>query len=823
MQNKRTNKTLPLLLAVCFVLGMISPAMAENGVEIQAAAVTDFAGLQAAVDAFNSGAAADTTIEVSGSIDMTGVLNVSNADHALTLTGGTLKRAAAGVYLLHVGAGAALILENITLDGAKDTYGTNSAALVQVEGGALTLQDGAVLKDNISGYGGGVYLNSGSFTMNGGEISGNAVVGGVGGGVACLGAFAMNGGDIAGNAANYGGGVYIGGSGSSFEMNGGNISGNTAADSGGGVYAYSTGHMSGGGISGNTVTNGNGGGLYVLGGSFAVDGGAISDNVVFGNGGGVYVNSGGSFTMTGGLVFGRGDEPVAVIYPTAWTPAADGTGVVVRWSGAEGAVYDEGAATDLYTLPDSGASAVWAADAQLGGGVADARGDDTGFIPLPVTVADQAPPQMVTDFAGLQAAINAFNSGAARDTTIMVNDSIDVTALLTVSNTAHTLTLTGNALRRAVADSALIHVAPDASLILGGITLDGMKDTYSGDTGLAPLVWVNRGALTLEDEAVLTNNDNGYGNGGGVYVDSGSLTMNGGNISDNTADYGSGVFLIHTWSESNFIMNGGEIFGNSGTGVYLYGADFTLNDGAIYGNDGSGVSSGLTGGHFIMNGGEISGNGNCGVSLGWNISFTLNDGTISSNYGGGVYLNSGSFTMTGGEISDNMSDADAGIFVGGVHLENGDFTMSDGRIFGNTTAYGGGVFVNGGDFAMSGGEIFSNTADISGGGVYIRGGDNKNSAGSFTMSGGSVSGNMANASGGGVYVRGDDSEGREGSAGHFTMDGGEISYNTANISGGGVYVWGEDSAEGEEGNEEEGEEGNEEEGEEGNEEEGEEG
>ncbi|MDR2670284.1 MAG: hypothetical protein LBC26_01000, partial [Oscillospiraceae bacterium] len=160
------------------MLVMISlPALAENEAEIQplaaAATVTDFAGLKAAIAAFNDSAAEDTTIVVSGSIDMTEDLAVSNADCVLTLTGGTLRRAAADVYLLRVAPDAALILEDITLDGAKGTYGAGIIGLVYVAGGALTLRDGAILQDNVSNYGGGVFVLAGSVAMNGGQISGN--------------------------------------------------------------------------------------------------------------------------------------------------------------------------------------------------------------------------------------------------------------------------------------------------------------------------------------------------------------------------------------------------------------------------------------------------------------------------------------------------------------------------------------------------------------------------------------------------------------------------------------------------------------------------
>jgi hypothetical protein len=122
--------------------------------------------------------------------------------------------------------------------------------------------------------------------------------------------------------------------------------------------------------------------------------------------------------------------------------------------------------------------------------------------------------------------------------------------------------------------------------------------------------------------------------------------------------------------------------------------------------------------------------------------------------------------MSGGaKISGNTG--------GGVDVSSGSFTMSGGEISGNTGGLGGGVYVSSGSFTMSGGEISGNTDSSSGGGVYVSGG------GSFTMSGGEISGNTASSglSGGGVFVWG----------GSFEMSGGEISGNTSS-SGGGVYV-----------------------------------
>jgi hypothetical protein len=143
----------------------------------------------------------------------------------------------------------------------------------------------------------------------------------------------------------------------------------------------------------------------------------------------------------------------------------------------------------------------------------------------------------------------------------------------------------------------------------------------------------------------------------------------------------------------------------------------------------------------------------------------------SPSYGGGVYV-SGTFTMTGGEITGNTAShpnnhsashsSGGGVFVS----ENGIFSMSNGKITGNTAivnstrvtfdSYGGGVCVIG-TFTMTGGEISGNTSSSNsyislGGGVYVSG------TGTFTMTNGEIFGNNANSTpisfGGGVCVFG---------------------------------------------------------------------
>jgi hypothetical protein len=105
----------------------------------------------------------------------------------------------------------------------------------------------------------------------------------------------------------------------------------------------------------------------------------------------------------------------------------------------------------------------------------------------------------------------------------------------------------------------------------------------------------------------------GISGGGGVFVSNGTFTMNGGEISFNTArGQGGGVTLV---SKATFIMNDGEISGNTadyyfdnggyGGGVFV-AADFTMNGGVIADNkaiesptDGFAPSLGWGGGVFV--------------------------------------------------------------------------------------------------------------------------------------------------------------------------------------------------------------------------------
>jgi fibronectin type 3 domain-containing protein len=263
------------------------------------------------------------------------------------------------------------------------------------------------------------------------------------------------------------------------------------------------------------------------------------------------------------------------------------------------------------------------------------------------------------------------------------------------------------------------------SLLLEDITLQGQS------SGSGRLLTIAGGSCVMGDGAAIQNN-----RGGGVYVGSGSFTMEGGTISGNSASsaYGGGVYI----ESGTFTMNSGTISGNT----------VSTSSSSPYYASGGGVY--VAGGRFTMNGGTVSGN------------FVSTSSSSSSSsayaYGGGVYVGGGSFTMSGGTISGNSvstssssSYAYAYAYGGGVYVGGGSFTMSGGTISGNTAsasysyvyhAYGGGVSIgSSGRFTKTAGVIYGsnggtlkNTAADGGQAVYTYSGKQRNTTAGTSVS-----------------------------------------------------------------------------------------
>jgi len=340
------------------------------------------------------------------------------------------------------------------------------------------------------------------------------------------------------------------------------------------------------------------------------------------------------------------------------------------------------------------------------------------------------------------------------DMTIYVPHSItlDAGALTIPANTAgKTLTITsadpanpcvisrGYSVTVSAESKGLFTLPSNARLIFKDIIVDGDKTTYGSN--IEPLVRIEGGTLTMEDNTVLRNNR--ATSGGAVHVSSGTFTMNGGDITGNTAtNRGGGVFV-----ESTFNMTGGRIYGNNSTstsssggggGVFAYFGTFNMTGGDIYENT-VGSSSGYGGGvnnyysRFILSEGNIYNNSaangggvyNYSGSTGSNYIFNMSGGTIRDNNatnGGGVY-NDGTFTMTNGEVTGNIATNGGGVYNSNEFASNYAFTMTGGEISGNTAATNGGGVYNDGIFTVGGSSLVKDNikSDSSLNNVYIVG------------------------------------------------------------------------------------------------------
>jgi len=202
-----------------------------------------------------------------------------------------------------------------------------------------------------------------------------------------------------------------------------------------------------------------------------------------------------------------------------------------------------------------------------------------------------------------------------------------------------TVVLRGDSINRTLRLSShgeMFIVRPNVTLILdGNITLQG----HNGNDNA--MIFVNGGTLTMNTGTTIIGNGGRGVTIGANYGESGTFTMNGGNISGNGSH---GVWL----RKGNFIMNEGTIFGNNSCGVCVEsGTSFTMRAGTISGNTSSNGGGVWVEGKFIMRGGTITGN-------------------TAKEYGGGVYLKDSynlTFTKTGGTITGYNSDQSDGNVV----------------------------------------------------------------------------------------------------------------------------------------------------------------
>lgn len=336
----------------------------------------------------------------------------------------------------------------------------------------------------------------------------------------------------------------------------------------------------------------------------------------------------------------------------------------------------------------------------------------------------------------------------------------DATASLTLQDVVIDGARYSVAAENAAETDSIIKAASGGTIELkSGAILENNKAAQFGSGILA----INGVKITMEDGAVIRNNTNrNYELGGGILLGNGStFTMNGGEISGNTANGGGGVAIIG----STMVMNGGKISNNStykttgqgsyGAGVYVADyanasggdilfkpkpASFEMNGGKITGNKALDYGGGILtfpqqGEKITINinkNGEISenqvtkGSGGAIAAFFGVTELNVNGGTLTKNsaknYGGGVFL----YQATNATISKGMISENKAYKGGGVCLYyNSAAKQTGGSIENNVAVEGGGVY--GGTYTMTGGVIKDNNNSLTdeerlwrdGDGVYV--------------------------------------------------------------------------------------------------------
>lgn len=263
------------------------------------------------------------------------------------------------------------------------------------------------------------------------------------------------------------------------------------------------------------------------------------------------------------------------------------------------------------------------------------------------------------------------------------------------------------------------------------ILVKGALELQSGvlqNTGGKHIFTVDRGTLDINGGYIVGGGSDGTP-GGGIYVDNGTVNIQGGVIAANRGSSGGGIFF----QNGTLNISGGAVTGNE---VINGHSD---NGGGIYVNSGT---LNLSGG-YVTNNYKACDCNDC-----------RND--VNNTHGGGgiALANSSVMNMTGGYVTGNYSGLAGGGIYAGFFGHNVRFTMSGGTIAGNCAELG-----EGGGLRIAGGtngviqatnkvyitnNITNSNNDWGGGGIFVQ------EKGNLSIVNSLITNNSAGGFGGGV-------------------------------------------------------------------------
>jgi hypothetical protein len=324
---------------------------------------------------------------------------------------------------------------------------------------------------------------------------------------------------------------------------------------------------------------------------------------------------------------------------------------------------------------------------------------------------------------------------------ILFASCLSALCLIALSTQAATITVTNTndsgagSLRQAIADandgdtvkfgvSGTITLTTDQLLVEKSINISGPGSNNLAVDGndASRAFYIGWGRTVTISGLAITN---GHAvDGGGIWNNHGTLTINNSTLSGNSA------------------TNGGCIL-NDGAGGLGGSATLTINNSTLNGNS-------------AYYGGVIFNKGLFGSA-----TITINNSTLSGNsatsFGGGIYnfgdYGSAILTINSSTLSGNSTD-----FIGGAICNHGfsgsaTLTISNSTLSGNSANSGAGVYNAGFSgsvmLTISNSTLSGNSASSVGGGIFNEG----NSSGSATLAifNSTLSGNSSTYSGGGIY------------------------------------------------------------------------
>ena len=410
----------------------------------------------------------------------------------------------------------------------------SNGAVIHMTSGTFTMENATIYNNTSNSSGGFLYISAGKLSIDKSLIYDNV-------------------------AQNNGGAIYM--AGGEIEIHGGNLGlekddlnnprKNIATTGNGGAIYIKTGTITinGGDISSNISETANGGAIYVDGGTFTINDGNINNNETTNNGGGVYVN-GGTFTMNGGNIYSN--------------KAINGGGVFVNDGNA------------IITAGNIGLQTVGATDrgnsaSKNGGGINVAGGN--------VTIEGGAVSNntSINNGGGLYLDGGTFDMNSGN-----INYNISENgAGAFITNT--TFNLTGGEFNSNIATSkgGGFYVGDNSTVNLSNGEVKNNK--AKNGSGFYQTQTSNNTTTELTGNCIVTNNEATNGNGGGVYIDGGSIfRMIGGKIIYNNATANQSTLNVVTAKESTEGVGGGVYILN-GT-FTMYDDDDTAGNAAIYGN-----------------------------------------------------------------------------------------------------------------------------------------------------------------------------------------------------------------------------------------------